>query len=30
VKAIAERHGGHVTVDGSAFTLWVDRSADAK
>jgi signal transduction histidine kinase len=24
VQAIAERHGGHVTVDGSAFTLWVE------
>jgi signal transduction histidine kinase len=26
VKAIVERHGGAVTVDGSAFTLWIDQS----
>jgi signal transduction histidine kinase len=25
VKAIVERHGGAVTVDGAAFTLWVDE-----
>jgi signal transduction histidine kinase len=26
VKAIVERHGGAVGVDGSAFTLWVERA----